>query len=189
MGHPAGREEYEERPSVLLHMARAAHEEDPAAFDAFLLEQLASSRPNEALSICDASDAPAVTEALRARLANEGPTGRALIAERLAARGHRDDASAILTEMLNGPGAGEAALQLMQLGSADALEPTLAAIAAPHSEAERLHLRNLAVQLAGFNGRLHRTIEWSLWDENPRVRAWGIAALRHAMADRAAGRP
>ena len=186
---PYGRDAYEERPSSLRYMARAAREEDAAAFDAFLLEQLAASGPNEALLICDAADAPAVTDALRARLATATGDERARIAERLAARGHVDEARGLLLEMLRGPDARYAAWPLKTVGGTEVLAPVLGALASAEDEMARRDLRDLALHLAGFEGRLHRTIAWSLGEANPRVRAWGIAALRRAVADGAAGRP
>ena len=100
---PYGREAYDEWPSTALGLARAAYREDPPGFDAFLVEQIRSVGPTAALLIAEVSDAPAVTDALRARLPGAQAAERARIAELLAAKGHREEASDILLELLRGP--------------------------------------------------------------------------------------
>lgn len=185
---PYGREAYEERPSALVALAAAAHQADPVAFDAFLVVQIAARAP-EALLVSRVSEAPEVTAAIRARVADAVGEDRVRVAELLGARGFPEECRALLVDMLGGPDARHATGPLLRLGGPDLLDPVLRALGVAQDESARRDLRDLALQLAGFSDTLHRTIAWALWEEHAGVRAWGIAALRQAVADRDAGRP
>jgi hypothetical protein len=185
---PVGREAFEDRPADLLAAAQAAWRADATAVEGFLVGRIGAGTP-EALEIVGAFEAPVITAALRARWRRTRGWERARIAELLAARGLRREAEEVLVAMLGGPGTAHAALALKGWAGPGALEPVLAALTGAEEENARFHLTQLALQLAGFGTGLHRTVAWCLDFEHAGVRAWGIAALRRAMADRAAGRP